>query len=241
VQAEAGVGSRQNFVNKFIWCFRLDALAVLARSPGCMPGFAFVTCLTSRALLCATHDDSSALRPFCSHVRLQPRVVHSTQQLCKPWQTRAHGSKAAYATVAVPPTKARRQTVDYTLLAACVHEMQAWTPAKVEQVRCATRCHDLRCKLVRPVIPLLFYPLLFYLAHHAGGAVRPVRGLAATPHTGGQRFLAPVVGPIFSTHAPRRSAFTGRNVRGIQLWYMDAPSTVMHSAWPERCTALPFR
>ncbi len=109
-----------------------------------MPGFAFVTCLTSRAL-CATCDDSYALRPFCSYARLQRSVRCSTQQLYKPWQVRAHGSKAAYATAAVPPKKARRQTVDYTLLAACVHEMQAWTPAKVEQVRCAEHCYGQTC------------------------------------------------------------------------------------------------
>ena len=108
----------------------VGALAVFARSPGCMPGFAFVTCLTSRALH-LTRDDSYALRPFCSHARLHERVDHTVLQLRKPWQVRAHGSTTAEA---VPPKKARRQTVDYTLLAACVHEMQAWRPAKVEQV-----------------------------------------------------------------------------------------------------------
>ena len=98
-----------------------------------MPGLAFVTCLTSR-VLCSTHDDSYAWRPRCSRVPLRTRVDHNTLQSCMPWPVRAHGNTAAISVATVPPKKARRQTVDYTLLAACVHEMQNWTPAKVEQV-----------------------------------------------------------------------------------------------------------
>lgn len=91
-----------------------------------------MTCLISRAV-CTTHDHRYALHPSGLQGSMQRSIAHPIPQLLRSVRPCAYGSIPTEAAAAVQPT-IRRQTVDYTLLAASVHELQAWMPAKIEQV-----------------------------------------------------------------------------------------------------------
>ena len=91
-----------------------------------------VTCLISRSV---SHSISTELRPRQPSNSPARRRADQTQRSAARSQAAAQAlSSHAGGAAADAAPRTRRQTVDYTMLAACVEGLQAWVPAKIEQV-----------------------------------------------------------------------------------------------------------